>query len=161
MNSISRLVAVPAAFVALLCVDVGREAPFQLRFVPEAQALIGRPLTPVSVAGVARRTAYRTTVVVATTSHSGAAASASASAAAASASAASASASAAAAQAAASKPPAPPPAGGAPAVGTIVTTLPPGCAQTDLNGVAYQRCGSTYYRATYMGPNLVFVVQQP
>jgi hypothetical protein len=59
---------------------------------------------------------------------------------------------------------APPPVvvyGGAPAVGTIVASLPPGCVQTMLNGVEYQRCGSTYYRATFSGPNLVFVVQQP
>jgi len=28
---------------------------------------------------------------------------------------------------------------GAPAVGTIVNSLPPGCAQTSLNGVEYQR----------------------
>ena len=148
MGSISRLLPVVAAFVALMCVDVGSEAPFKLRLVPEAQAIVGRPLTPVSVAGVARRTAYRTTAVVATTEVAAASA---------------ASASAAAAQAAAAKPapPAPPPAGGAPAVGTIVTTLPPGCVKTDLNGVEYQRCGGAYYRATFMGPNLVFVVQQP
>jgi hypothetical protein len=42
-----------------------------------------------------------------------------------------------------------------------VTTLPPGCVQTALNGIEYQRCGSVYYRPTFMGPNLVFVVQQP
>jgi hypothetical protein len=46
-------------------------------------------------------------------------------------------------------------------VGTIVTTLPPGCATTQLNGVEYQRCGSTYYRAAMQGSTLVFVVQQP
>jgi len=33
--------------------------------------------------------------------------------------------------------------------------------ETDLNGVAYQRCGSTYYKASMMGSNLVFVVAQP
>ena len=65
------------------------------------------------------------------------------------------------ASAAAAKPPPLATAPGAPLpVGTMVTTLPPGCVQTDLNGVAYQRCGSTYYRASMMGSNLVFVVSQ-
>ncbi len=36
-----------------------------LRIVPEAQAIIGRPLTPVSYAGVARRTTRRTVAVAA------------------------------------------------------------------------------------------------
>jgi len=34
------------------------------RFVPVAEAVVGRPLTPVSVAGVARRTARRCAVGV-------------------------------------------------------------------------------------------------
>ena len=46
-------------------------------------------------------------------------------------------------------------------VGTIVTTLPPGCATTKLNNVEYQRCGSTYYRAQMQGSYLVYVVSQP
>ena len=33
--------------------------PGTMRWVPEAEAIVGRPLTPVSVAGVARRTARR------------------------------------------------------------------------------------------------------
>ena len=39
--------------------------------------------------------------------------------------------------------------------------LPPGCADTKLNGVDYMRCGSTYYKPTLMGNNLVFTVAQP
>lgn len=50
---------------------------------------------------------------------------------------------------------------GPPPVGTVVTTLPPGCATSVLNNVEYERCGSTYYRASMMGSNLVFVVAQP
>ena len=34
-------------------------APGSLRFVSSAEAVVGRPLTPVSVAGAARRTARR------------------------------------------------------------------------------------------------------
>jgi hypothetical protein len=123
-----------------------------LLFVADAQAIIG-----VAPGGsVARRHAIvATEVVVASSSaNASAAATANANAAAANANA----------QAAAAKPPAPAPAAapsGPPPVGTVVTTLPPGCAQTDLNGVAYQRCGSTYYKPSMMGSNLVFVVAQP
>jgi len=116
--------------------------------IGDAQAIIG-----VAPGGsVARRHAIvateavvTTTAVAATSANASAAAAANANA-----------------QAAAAKPPPPPAApGAAPAVGSIVTTLPPGCVQTDLNGVAYERCGSTYYKATMMGSNLVFVVAQP
>jgi hypothetical protein len=120
-------------------------------FLPEAQAIIG-----VAPGGsVARRHAVVATEAVVTTT---AVAATSANAAAA----ATANANAQAATAAAAKPPAPPPApGAAPAVGSIVTTLPPGCVQETLNNVAYQRCGSTYYKASMMGSNLVFLVSQP
>jgi|SRR5262245_20870967 len=105
----------------------------KLGFVRDAGAIAG-----VAPGGsVVRRRAVVTTAAVASTSASAAAA--------------------------ASKPPPPqaaPPAG-PPPPGTIVATLPPGCAPTMLNGVEYQRCGSTYYRATMQGTNLVFVVQQP
>ena len=123
-----------------------------LLFVSDAQAIIG-----VAPGGsVARRHAVvaTTTVVAASSANASAAATANANAAAANANA----------QAAAAKPPAPAPAaapGAPPPVGTTVTTLPPGCVQTDLNGVAYQRCGSTYYKPSMMGSNLVFVVAQP
>ena len=111
------------------------------RFVREAVA--GLIVAPV------RRTTVVTSVAVAATSaNANAAAQANANAAAqANAAAANANAAAAAAK--------------SPPVGTIVTTLPPGCATTQLNGVEYQRCGSTYYRAMMQGSNLVFVVQQP
>jgi hypothetical protein len=50
------------AIAALVCVEVdGQERwiPRELSFVRSAEAVVGRPLTPVSVAGVARRTARR------------------------------------------------------------------------------------------------------
>jgi hypothetical protein len=37
-------------------------APGHFTLISSAEAVIGRPLTPVSVAGVARRTAYRSAV---------------------------------------------------------------------------------------------------
>jgi hypothetical protein len=67
--------------------------------------------------------------------------------------------------AASARPPAPPPAAppapAAPAVGTIVTALPPGCEQAMIGGVAYSYCGGVYYRAGFQGANVVYVVAQP
>ena len=34
--------------------------------------------------------------------------------------------------------------------------MPKGCTPTNLNNVDYMRCGSTYYKASMMGSNLVF-----
>ena len=151
MNKILKPVALCAGLVVALSLVDAFEAPLKFGFVRDAEAIIG-----VAPGGsVARRHAIVATEAVVTTT-AVAATSANASAAAA------ANANAQAAAAAAAKPPPPAPAPGAPLpVGTIVTTLPPGCVETDLNGVAYQRCGSTYYRAAMMGSNLVFVVSQP
>ena len=43
----------------LMEVGVALRVPGVASLVPEAKAVVGRPLTPVSVAGVARRTARR------------------------------------------------------------------------------------------------------
>jgi type II secretory pathway pseudopilin PulG len=48
---------------------------------------------------------------------------------------------------------------GAPAIGTVVTTLPAGCKPETRDGVEYQNCGGVYYRAAFQGANLVYVVQ--
>lgn len=118
--------------------------PIRIGFISDAHAIIGRPLTPLSYAGVARRTAYRgaaiTTAAVVTTASVAAASEASA--------------------AAVAYAPAPIPAG-AVAVGTIVATLPSGCTSTSAGGVEYYLCNGTYYRAAFQGNNLVYVVQNP
>lgn len=64
--------------------------------------------------------------------------------------------------------PAPAPDAGAPGapgaakpIGTIVHTLPAGCQQTNVGGVAYQKCGADYYRAAFQGSELVYVTAQP
>ena len=52
--------------IAMTCavgLEIG-ERLFHRQFAPTVQAIIGRPLTPVSVAGVARRTARRCEVGV-------------------------------------------------------------------------------------------------
>ena len=62
-----------ASFVLLFLAQVGPDAPLGVDFPGQVQAIVGAPLTPVSVAGVARRTAMRTTAVVATTATASAA----------------------------------------------------------------------------------------
>ena len=60
--SVGLLVVIICAF----CLELGErfEIPGVHSFVSTAEAIIGRPLTPMSVAGVARRTARRCAVGV-------------------------------------------------------------------------------------------------
>ena len=55
-----------ALAIGLLGLELGERPsiPVILGFVPTAEAIVGRPLTPVSVAGVARRTVRRCAVGV-------------------------------------------------------------------------------------------------
>ncbi|NRQ17654.1 hypothetical protein BHMPCIPO_04916 [Ensifer sesbaniae] len=53
-----KILSLAIAGFAMLAADALAPAPFG-SFVPEAQAVVGRPLTPGSVAGVARRTTRR------------------------------------------------------------------------------------------------------
>jgi hypothetical protein len=118
-----------------------------------------------AVMGVRRRTAVRTAVVVGSAASAQTAA-AEQDAAAANQRAAEAEQEAAAAQAQPqpapppAQAPAPPPAGARP-LGTIVSELPGGCAETTIGGVAYQKCGPDYYRAAFQGSRLVYVTTQP
>ena len=106
------------------------------------EAVVGAPLSPVSVGGVARRTTRR--AVVATSAATPAPAPAPA-------------------PAAAPAPttvvvvtapaPAPAPAAG-PAVGTVVTSLPPGSQSVGDDFV----CNNVYYRPTIQGSKLVYEV---
>jgi hypothetical protein len=144
MKRILKLLALATSLVALLAVDFASDAPLRLQFARDANAIIGAPLTPMSYAGVARRTTRRVVAVEATA-----------------ATAATATAAAAAAQ---PKPPPPPPpqtAGPVP-IGTVVQALPPGCAATPIGGVQYYNCApGVYYRAVFQGNNLVYVSAQP
>jgi len=131
-----------SALAVLFAADLAPDSPLGLRFVGDAHALIGRPLTPVSYAGVARRTTRRVVATEATVATA-------------------ATASAAAAAAAQPKPP-PPPAAGPVPIGTVVPALPPGCVATPIKGVEYYNCApGVYYRAVFQGNNLVYVAAQP
>jgi hypothetical protein len=140
-----------SCFLVMLCADLAPDGTPGLRMLRPAEAIIGLPFTPLSFAGVARRTAYRSVVY-----SSAAVAAANASAA----SAAAASASAAAAQAAAALPPPPPPAGPVP-LGAVRAMLPPGCVPAPINGIEYHDCAGTFYRAAFQGSTLVYVATKP
>jgi hypothetical protein len=137
----------------------------ELGFVGHAEAIIGMPRTPLSVAGVARRSMYREAAVVSTVAVTSAAAAnaAAANTAAANAAAAQAAASnAAAAQAnAAAAAAAAQQASSALPIGTMVPSLPPGCQSTVIGGVNYFNCGGVYYRAGFQGNSVVYIVSAP
>ena len=54
-------VSILAIIIWVFCLEIGErfEIPGVHSFISTAEAVIGRPLTPVSVAGVARRSARR------------------------------------------------------------------------------------------------------
>jgi restriction endonuclease Mrr len=142
-----------------------------LGLVRPAAAIIGMPFTPMSYAGVARRTTRRVVAVEATAATAAVATTAavtSQEAAMAQQQAATArqqqqvaqqQAATAKQQAAVAQQQAQ--AAGAPALGTVVGALPAGCAGEAKGGVEYYKCGNVYYRAAFQGNNLVYVVQQP
>ena len=53
------------------------------------------------------------------------------------------------------------PAAGKLPVGTVVSTLPPGCTTKVVGGVEYRVCGENFYRAAFQGSTLVYVTAQP
>jgi hypothetical protein len=133
-----------------------------LGFVNNAEAIIGMPWTPLSFAGVARRSMYREAAWNAAAMNAAAANAAAANAAAANAAAANAAAAnAAAASAAASAAAAQRSAGAAVPIGTMVPNLPSGCSSIVVSGVNYFNCAGVYYRAGFQGNNIVYIVSAP
>lgn len=157
MKAILKGVLIGASSAAILLGAIDTQAPLGIRLVSDAHAIIGLPFTPLSFAGVARRTAFRTMA------WSGAAASASAAAAE---TAATQQQAAAAAARPPAPPPPPPPAPTAAAehplpLGTVVNSLPAGCISTPVGGQDYFYCGGNFYRAAFQGSNLVYVTARP
>jgi nucleoid-associated protein YgaU len=152
--------------LALPLLYLGADSPTGTpTLVPSAQALVGLPFTPLSFAGVARRTTRRVVAVDATMATSAAAAAGVQQQAVAQQQAATAQQQAATAQqqqavaqqqaAVAAQQ------SGRPAVGTVVQALPGGCTSSPRGGVEYYDCGGVFYRAAFQGSNLVYVVQNP
>ena len=135
-----------SALAALFAADLAPDSPLGMRFVGDAHAIIGVPLSPVSYAGVARRTTRRVVAVEATAATAATATAATASAAA----------------AAAAQPKPPPPAAAPARRFRSAPALPPGCVATPISGVEYYNCApGVYYRAVFQGNNLVYVATQP
>ena len=139
MKTLIKTLSFSVAMAGLWLMDLSPEAPFLPVIVADAEAVIGRPVTPVSYAGVARRTTRR--AVYAT----------SASTAAAEQEAAAAQQQAAASQQQAAANRLPP--------GTVVTALPSGCESTTVDGVSLFNCGGVMYKPSFQSNNLVYVVQ--
>lgn len=149
MKKLSASTFVIGALVLLSAAEMAPGTSVKVGLINDANAIIGRPLTPFSFAGVARRTAYRGAI------YAGAAAT-----------------TAAVATAAVATAPVyaqpyyapiapPPPAGTSLPVGTVVSALPGGCVSAPVNNIEYYLCDGTYYRASFQGNNLVYVVATP
>jgi hypothetical protein len=144
-----------ASLLVFACVvDLAWEGTLKMTFVKDAVAIIGRPLTPISYAGVARRTTRRmvwggaaaATTVAATDAAWASADAAQQQAAAAQQQAAAAQQQAAAAQAASGVP-----------IGTVAQSLPAGCSPMTVSDKEYYDCHGSYYKAAFQGNNLVYV----
>jgi hypothetical protein len=155
-------VVVSAALLLVSVMDFRPESPLRLGLVRNAEAIIGMPWTPLSFAGVARRSMYREAAWNAAAYNAAAANAAAANMAAANAAAANAAAAnAAAANAAASAAAAQRAAGSAVPIGTMVPNLPSGCSSIVISGVNYFNCAGVYYRAGFQGNNIVYIVSAP
>jgi hypothetical protein len=159
--------SLPLAIVSLVfIVEFSVQSPIGIRFVGDAQAIIGMPWTPLSFAGVARRSMYRAAVYNAAVTNAAVAnaaaanyayanaaqaQAAAANASAAQAAAASAAAAAAAAQRAASALP----------IGSTVPYLPPNCSSTVISGTNYFNCNGVFYKPGFEGNHIVYIVSQP
>ena len=168
MKTFLMSIALTIALVFMSIADFLPDSPLRLGFVGNAEAIIGMPRTPLSFAGVARRSMYREAAVVSTVAVTNAAVATSAAAnmayanaaAAQAAAANTAAAQAAAANAAAAAAAAQQAAAGLP-IGTMVPSLPPGCTSTVIGGVNYFQCGGVYYRAGFQGNSVVYIVSVP
>ncbi|MFZ0106733.1 MAG: hypothetical protein WAK92_07720, partial [Thiobacillus sp.] len=63
MTQTLKLLTLGATLPFLLLADLSPEAPLGVGFVREAAAIVGVPISPVSYAGVARRTTRRVVAV--------------------------------------------------------------------------------------------------
>jgi len=139
MKRLTKSLVFAVTFAGLWLADFSPEIPLIPVLVGDAGAIVGRPLTPVSVAGVARRTTrravYATSVSTATAQQQAAASQQQAAAAEQ--------------QTAANRLP----------PGTVVTALPAGCQSTTVDGVSLFNCGGLMYQPTFQSNNLVYVVK--
>lgn len=129
----------PFAAVALVAwsMQISPQFPHEPLLVGSAEARLGRPVSPGSVAGVARRTTRR--AVVATSATASASQQQQA-------------------QQQAAPAPQPAPAATLPA-GTVVSALPAGCTSMVVEGVSLFSCSGVTYQPTFQSNNLVYVIK--
>ena len=148
MKLLSKFFVLFAVTILLFTGDLDESTQFGFRIIQDAEARVGRPLTPVSVAGVHRRTRRRTAVataaVVATPTYV--------------------------APVTTYVEPAPAttvvveqapaPAAAAPmlAIGTIISALPSGCNSITVSGASYFDCNGTYLKPALQGDSLAYMV---
>ncbi len=130
MKNIANRILLAVLLPMLWMLDFAPESSLIPVLVKPAGAVVGRPVTPVSVAGVARRTTRR--AVVASSSAS---------------------------QQQAPAPQQAAPAVAALPTGTVVTALPAGCVSTVIDGVNLFNCNNVFYQPTFQSNNLVYVVK--
>jgi hypothetical protein len=146
MKRFIKLAILGCSLLGLLLADLSPQAPLGVALVKEAAAIVGVPISPVSFAGVARRTTRRAVVVSGSYAAAGYQQQ-----------------TAVAEQQAADAPQQAQRPAGAPPLGAIAGSLPEGCAKNTITvgDVQYYDCSGVYYRAAFQGNNLVYVVSQP
>lgn len=143
MKFLSKFFVFTAITVLLFTADLDESTQFGFRIIQDAEARFGRPLTPVSVAGVRRRTRRRTAVATATVVGT----------------------------AAVVTTPYVVPAttyvvptttyvAPAPmlAVGTIISALPAGCTSITAADASYFNCNDIYLKPAFQGGSIVYMV---
>lgn len=146
MKLLSKFFVLFAVTILLFAGDLDESTQFGFRIIQDAEARVGRPLTPVSVAGVHRRTRRRTAVataaIVSTPVYV--------------------------APATTYVQPvssttvvveqAPAPASSMLAVGTVISALPSGCNSITVSGASYFDCNGTYFKPALQGDSLAYMV---
>ena len=150
MKFLSKFFIFSAVTILLFAGDLDESTQFGFRIIQDAEARVGRPLTPVSVAGVRRRTRRRTAVgtaavigtaaVVATPLYAAPATTYVAPATT---------------TVVVESAPAPAP---MLAVGTIISALPSGCNSLTVSGASYFNCNGTYLKPALQGDSLAYMV---
>ncbi len=141
MTKLTRTLIISSILFFAFSIDIPYEISSKITFLSEAEAFRGRPVTPGSYAGVARRStrrvARRTTAVVtsaATTADSSDVVVVN------------------------QAPQSAPQSGTAVPIGTTITALPGGCSSLSIQGGTYFNCAGVYYQPSYQGTTLVYVV---
>lgn len=134
MKQIAINTAIATAAFALWSADFSPQAPYLPTLASPAEAVVGRPLSPVSVAGVARRSTRRAVYATSASQQQQAQ------------------------QQQAEQQQAQQQAANTLPKGTVVSALPEGCTSVTVDGVNLFNCGGTMYQPKFQSNNLVYVV---